>query len=526
MTRYLWTRPFILLACAVGLALPSAPAWAQAPAFVFQDTSDASLAAYVYANDPFAPSDDEATAADGGFYSPFGFSGGVVDWGNTINIVAQSGMVKSSANPLVRLDGDGTGRVSIAWKGFNILDCDGTLEYSGRAESWVTAQIKLTLNNLVGGQDYTIFGRYSVRGRADGEHEAVLEDPEDAAISLDLDIAGSGVYQIYNFMIDNVLPTVPKAVAQVGGEQYVFTTPAGATSVEVDVYVSAEANSTFVYPEDDDLVVTFVRGTLTLSVEEQIPGVIISEVVDGDLSGGNPKYVEITNCGETDWTFDTDDVLKVYFNGSASAGASVDLAGITLAVGESIVIATDRYDGIAKYQDAYLGLDADVYVSNDFGNGNDVYSLEFGSVVHDTYGWIGVDGTGTDWEYTDSYAYSIPYRAPNSGVFDPLEWTFGGPGALDAAADPERNALLRANTSPGRHVCFGTVGVADDSDFDGDVDLNDLTVFSECFFGPDVIPAPSPPPTALECLYAFDTEPDSDIDVKDFAGFMTSFTTP
>ena len=529
MARFQLVTFVILLACVVGLTWPSAPVLAQAPVFVFNGSSStAVLEADVFADDWLISGSDADNQTTAGFFSPFPFSGGIVDWGNTLNIDAEDGEVKTSANPLVRLDGDGTGRLSIAWKAFNILHCNGTEAYDGAAESEVTSQINLTLDNLVGDQDYTVYYQWSVEGLADGEHEIPLaqEDPENAEGFLDLDIGGFGPGSVFNAVVDNVQDAVPEWVFSGASEALTFHTPGGVTAVTLVIDVYALARSEFAEPEASDLVLTIMRGTLTLTVDEPLPGVLISEVVDGDLAGGNPKYVEITNCGSMDWVFGTDDVLNLYFNGSATAGTVVSLDGIALAVGESFVIATSRNDGIAQYQAAYLGADADLYVNQDFGNGDDVYSLELGTVVHDTYGWIGVDGSGQAWEYTNSYAFSKPYRAPNGGVFDPDNWVFGGPDALAAATDPERLALLRARTSPGRHLCTGITGVACDPDNDGDVDLDDFAVFAECMFGPGATPSPTPPPTALECLYTFDAEPDSDVDLADFAAFQEAFTGP
>jgi len=531
MARFQLVTPVILLACVAGLAWPSALALAQAPVFVFNSSSTAALEAQVLADDWPIPGLDADGQTTAGFFSPFPFSGGVVDWGNTLNIVARDGAVTSSANPLVRLDGDGTGRVGIAWKAFNILDCDGTEAYDGMAKSEVTSQITLTLDNLVENEDYTVFYQWAVEGRADGEHESFYptqEDPESAELSLDLIIAGFGPGPVFSTAIDNTRDAVPEAVSAGEAWTFDFTTGPGVTSVQVEIDVSAIAQSEFAEPEGSDLIITIIRGTLALTVNEPLPGVIISEVVDGDLAGGSPKYVEITNCGDMDWIFGVDDAVNIYFNGSPTAGTSISLDGIALGVGESYVIATSRNDGIAQYQAAYLGANADLYVDQDFGNGDDVYSLELGFAVgvHDTYGWIGVDGSGQAWEYTNSYAYSKPYRIPNGGVFDPNNWIFGGPDTLAATTDFERLALLRAHTSPGRHACIGIVGVACDFDYDGNVDLDDFTVFAECMFGPGEIPSPAPPPTALECLYTFDDEPDSDVDLADFAEFQEAFTTP
>lgn len=68
------------------------------------------------------------------------------------------------------------------------------------------------------------------------------------------------------------------------------------------------------------------------------------------------------------------------------------------------------------------------------------------------------------------------------------------------------------------------IAVVGDYEGDGDVDADDYTVFAECLFGPDVPPAPTPPPTATECLDAFDFDSDTDVDVTDFAAFQAAYT--
>jgi hypothetical protein len=65
-----------------------------------------------------------------------------------------------------------------------------------------------------------------------------------------------------------------------------------------------------------------------------------------------------------------------------------------------------------------------------------------------------------------------------------------------------------------------------DFDSDGDVDLDDYTVFADCLAGPDALPSPSlPGVTPQNCLDAFDFDaPDGDVDVEDFSAFQATFT--
>lgn len=63
-----------------------------------------------------------------------------------------------------------------------------------------------------------------------------------------------------------------------------------------------------------------------------------------------------------------------------------------------------------------------------------------------------------------------------------------------------------------------------DIDRDGDVDHADLRAFDACLFGPGVVPAPSAPMAAADCLDAFDFDADNDIDLDDFQQFTQAFT--
>ena len=190
---------------------------------------------------------------------------------------------------------------------------------------------------------------------------------------------------------------------------------------------------------------------------------IISEVVDGDLSGGNPKFVEITNTGPNSYTFTNGGVI-LQSNAATDLDIDVDLTGVTIPALSSYVIQSSANDGINQFETAY-GFSADLYTGAFFSNGDDRYILAADdntpgvggtatlADLIDIHGEIDVDGTGRPWEYTDSYAYRLPqYNTGNGGSFVLAEWVHGGVGALDAPDDAQRTALLLANTTPGTHV--------------------------------------------------------------------------
>lgn len=431
------------------LALPGS-LLAQDPVFNFNATdSPADLYAEVLADDFWTGGYDERSEDSSGFFTPFTFSGGTVDWGNTLNIVALDEGVRTSSNPLIRLDGDGTERISIAWKGFDILSAEATA-YWGYAYADVYSTLNLTLDDLVPNRPYTILYLWTAEGVADEEHDMGQEDPAYAAGWLQLDIGGMGPGLVFNRAVDN-MGTAPPAIflSESGGLDFY----ASGTSLPLTINVGAMGDCEFENPTADDNVLTIFRGTLNLFVLGDDPGIIISEVVDGDLPGENPRFVELTNCGYFDWTFGSDDFIGIYFDGSDTPGTVINLGGVGLGVGDSYVIACAQNNGIDQYQTAY-GDDADLYMDVAFGDGDDVYSLEYGLDVIDTYGVIGVDGTFEDWTYEDGYAHSKPCRAPNHGIFDADDWRIGGPYSLFGTTDVERIAKLRARTTPGKHGCY------------------------------------------------------------------------
>ncbi|PIE17245.1 MAG: hypothetical protein CSA66_06335 [Proteobacteria bacterium] len=176
---------------------------------------------------------------------------------------------------------------------------------------------------------------------------------------------------------------------------------------------------------------------------EPVPVVIISEIVDGDLPGGLPKVIELTNVGNAAADLSRY-ALGRYINGSSSLSDRTALSGV-LDAGASWVVSSESTVFKTVY-DSIPDLEAQVAENN----GDDtvvLFDRATGQLV-DIYGVIGVDGTGTVWEYTDSWAYRNPDVLAPSSTFDALEWTFGGRSALDGV-DAAGHAAV---TTPGTHA--------------------------------------------------------------------------
>ncbi|MEE9293474.1 MAG: IPTL-CTERM sorting domain-containing protein [Phycisphaerae bacterium] len=203
---------------------------------------------------------------------------------------------------------------------------------------------------------------------------------------------------------------------------------------------------------------------------EAEPGcLMISELADATLPGGLPKFVEITNCGCVPIDLSAYS-LGNFNNGGTNLGgsAAIILSGI-LAPGDSYVTSWEDGDsaGVGSFFDAY-GFDPDHFGFgfNDSGtsfNGDDVIALFFGAATGDgsnatlldVYGVLGVDGTGSNWEYKDSYSFRNNAVSSPSAVFNVNEWTIPGLDALEAGCgfdDVCELANLLAATDPGTHA--------------------------------------------------------------------------
>jgi predicted extracellular nuclease len=159
----------------------------------------------------------------------------------------------------------------------------------------------------------------------------------------------------------------------------------------------------------------------------------ISGVIDGPLSGGVPKAIEL---------FALEDIadlsvwgLESANNGAAASGPEFKLPAVSLTAGAYFTVASE-----ATGFTAFFGTAPDVTSSVASINGDDAIALYEGETLRDVFGEIGVDGSGEPWDYTDGWAYRASV-APST-TFTLADWTFSGADALDgetanaAAATP------------------------------------------------------------------------------------------
>lgn len=151
---------------------------------------------------------------------------------------------------------------------------------------------------------------------------------------------------------------------------------------------------------------------------------IITGVMDGPLSGGTPKAVEL---------YATADIadLSIYgielVSNAGSTGGAVETAfsGSMLA-GEFYYVASE-----APNFTAVFGFAPDLVTGDANHNGDDDFYIYKNGVAIDTWGGSdGVDNTGTDADILDSWAYRNDGAGPNT-TFTASEWTIAAPNSLD-----------------------------------------------------------------------------------------------
>lgn len=176
----------------------------------------------------------------------------------------------------------------------------------------------------------------------------------------------------------------------------------------------------------------FAAMTMTFQSAVAQSDLVITGVVDGDLTGGKPKAIEI---------YVINDIadLSVYGFGSANNGGGTD--GVEFIFPADAATAGD-FIYIISDDDSEDNGDDDVLFENFFGfsadyetgaaaiNGDDAVELFLNDVVVDVFGDINVNGDNTSWDYTNGWAYRQNGTGP-SATFNESEWPTQGAGLLD-----------------------------------------------------------------------------------------------
>jgi predicted extracellular nuclease len=151
---------------------------------------------------------------------------------------------------------------------------------------------------------------------------------------------------------------------------------------------------------------------------------VISGVVDGPLTGGIPKAIELTALA------DIPD-LSVYGvesanNGGGAVGPEFTFPADSLSAGDVVYLASEStaFEAFFCAAPDYTGGVANI-------NGDDAIALYTGGAIVDVFGEVNVDGTGESWEYLDGWAKRNDGTGPDGSTFEIANWAFSGINALD-----------------------------------------------------------------------------------------------
>jgi predicted extracellular nuclease len=193
------------------------------------------------------------------------------------------------------------------------------------------------------------------------------------------------------------------------------------------------------------LVLTALLGLANSAVAQDL---VLTGAIDGPLTGGLPKAVEIfvlNNVAD----------LSVCGVGSANNGGGSDGQEFTFpadgaVAGDYIYVASEA----TGFND-FFGFAPDYTNSTALSiNGDDAVELFCNGVVIDVFGDINVDGTGQPWEHLDGWAYRVGNTGPDGSTFVLANWSFSGPTALDGETS---NATAATPFPLGTYITGGEV---------------------------------------------------------------------
>ncbi|MEM1214468.1 MAG: PKD domain-containing protein, partial [Bacteroidota bacterium] len=259
-------------------------------------------------------------------------------------------------------------------------------------------------------------------------------------------------------------PTLTLVGAAVGGVFSVDVAGLDFDPCTGDIDVSESAAGTYVI-------------TNTLAANGTNGDLLITGVIDGPLTGGEPKAVElyaVNNIADL-----SNYGIGSANNGNGTGGEEFTFPAVSVAAGTFIYVATESTNFMS-----FFGFSPD-YTDNAASiNGDDAIELFFNGAVIDQFGKIDVDGTGEAWEYLDGWAYrDLDGYGPDAG-FAQGSWIYSGPNALD---DETSNATA-ANPMPiGTYV--GNIA-CEDVTFPVTVTVSESPTVDA---GPDLTKCPSAP---------------------------------
>lgn len=213
----------------------------------------------------------------------------------------------------------------------------------------------------------------------------------------------------------------------------------------------------------------------SMSAQAQL---IITGVIDGPLSGGVPKAVEL--YAESDIADLGIYGLESANNGNTASAPEFTFPSVALSAGETIYVASESISF-----NTFFGFEPDYTSGATAINGDDAILLYQNGTAIDVFGEVGVDGSGEPWDYLDGWAYRNS-DSSTSTTFNVTDWTFSGANALDGeSSNINTSSPFPAESFAGGSPTPTPVPSADIliNEVDADTDGTDALEFIELYDG-------------------------------------------
>lgn len=165
--------------------------------------------------------------------------------------------------------------------------------------------------------------------------------------------------------------------------------------------------------------------TLCTSVSFAQNDLIFTGVMDGPLTGGTPKALEI---------YVINDIADLSQYGIAKAGNGAASPGAPSFIFPAVSATAGSYMYVSSVNDefvTYFGFAPDYVASSELSvNGDDALELYYEGAVYDELGEVGVDGSGEVWEYKDGWMYRVDGTTAAT-PFVSTDWIYSGVDATD-----------------------------------------------------------------------------------------------
>ena len=241
------------------------------------------------------------------------------------------------------------------------------------------------------------------------------------------------------FLTSNVTVTAPtnfevSLASGTGFGDSVDLVPSMGTLTQTDVFVRLKSGLAENNYAGDIIVSATGITNETIAITGNAYGtpenkMIITGVMDGSLSGGVPKVVELyvlKNINDLSLFG-----LSSITNGAGSSAGNIEYTfpGTSVSAGTYIYIATET-TGF----NTFFGM-MPTYTTNVVNiNGDDSIELYEKGTIIDTFGDVNTDGSNQPWDYLDGWAYRKDNTGPEGTTFTVSNWTYSGINALDNQA--------------------------------------------------------------------------------------------